>query len=68
MNCPNCRTGILEFVSGEFGSGVFHPDGAEERLYEEFFECDQCGHKTDAEEINEQIAEGHGPDPITWPA
>lgn len=68
MNCPNCSTGRLEFVSGEFGSGVVHPDGTEETLHEEFFECDQCGHKTDEEEINEQIAEGYGPDPIIWPA
>lgn len=67
-HCPYCPNGLLEFISGEFGSGVFAPDGAQEMLHEEFYECDRCGRKFDPDEIDELIAEGNGPDPLAWPA
>lgn len=51
MNCPECRGGILNFHDGSFGSGVFHPDGTEEMLWEKFFECDQCGRKFDESDL-----------------
>lgn len=56
MNCPECKEGLLEFISGTFGSGVFAPDGAQEMLYEEWFECDQCGRKFDADEAEGESA------------
>lgn len=53
--CPVCKSGLLEFRSGTFGSGVFHPDGTEERLYEEFYECDRCCRKFDEDDLNELV-------------
>jgi hypothetical protein len=45
MKCPNCNSASFEFVAGDFGTGVKHPDGTEETRYEEGFICLGCrGH------------------------
>lgn len=52
LNCP--KDGYsLEFISGTFGSGVFAPDGVEETLYEEGFECPHCGTIYDESDVSE---------------
>jgi uncharacterized protein with PIN domain len=51
MKCHECKDGLLEFISGSFASGVFAPDGAQETLYEEWYECDRCGRKFDATDL-----------------
>lgn len=42
-HCPKCNDGLMEFISGDFETGVVAPDGGRERLYEEFYRCDRCG-------------------------
>lgn len=41
--CPNCGSKDLEFISGDYGTGVFAPDGAEEKQYQEGYYCPRCG-------------------------
>lgn len=54
-SCPACKSGLLEFISGTFGSGVFHPDGTEERLHEEFYQCDRCSQTFDEADLDELV-------------
>lgn len=64
MNCPECKSGLLEFHSGSFGSGVSHPDGTEETLWEEFFECDRCGRKFGESDLD---LDERGPEDLIMP-
>ena len=52
MNCPECKT-ELDFISGDFGTGVFAPDGVEEVRYEEGYYCARCGRTFDADELDD---------------
>jgi hypothetical protein len=42
MECPECGSEDLELVEGECGTGVYAPDGAEERRRWEAFRCRDC--------------------------
>lgn len=48
-HCPNCNNGLMKFISGDFPTGVVAPDGAQETLYEEGYQCDRCGHVEEKE-------------------
>lgn len=61
MNCPQDGT-TLEFIFGDFGTGVFHPDGTQKTDYDEGFQCPQCRTVYDESELNELIAEGNDPE------
>lgn len=52
----------LEFISGDFETGVSHPDGTKERHYDEGFYCARCGTAYDESELDELIAEGKDPE------
>jgi len=52
MNCP--RDGYaLEFVSGDYPTGVTAPDGYQESRYEEGFYCAHCGRVFDESDVSE---------------
>ena len=52
MNCP--RDGhALEFISGDFGTGVFAPDGGQEIVYGEGWQCPKCGTVYDESDVSE---------------
>jgi hypothetical protein len=40
----------MRFISGDFLTGVVAPDGTQETLYEEGYQCDRCGHIEEIEE------------------
>lgn len=63
-HCPECKDGLLGFISGSFGSGVFAPDGVQETLYEEWFECDRCGRKFDLSDLD---LDERGPEDLIMP-
>ena len=41
--CPDCQSD-LEFVDGDFGTGVFAPDGTEQMAHEQGYLCPTCRH------------------------
>jgi hypothetical protein len=41
VNCPKDGH-TLEFISGTFGTGVFAPDGGQEMVYQEGWQCPKC--------------------------
>ena len=41
--CATCGSERLKVVQGEYGTGVFAPDGGEERRYYEAVKCLDCG-------------------------
>ena len=52
MNCP--KDGFtLEFISGDYGTGVVAPDGIEEVRYEEGWYCAKCGTAYDESDVSE---------------
>ena len=53
VHCPVCRDGLLEPFSGDYGTGVFHPDGTQEKVYEEGWSCDRCGKRFSDEDLDE---------------
>jgi hypothetical protein len=61
MNCPQdgCE---LEFISGQFDTGVVAPDGYRESIWQEGFYCAKCGTTYDESELDELIAEGNDPE------
>lgn len=59
MNCPKCGS-ELEFISGDFGTGVFTPDGVEEIRYEEGFSCPRCHMILDADDLEDEPEEHDG--------
>ena len=40
--CPRCKGSELEFVSGDYDTGVVAPDGYCERVWQESFHCLNC--------------------------
>lgn len=50
--CPKCKS-ELEFVSGDFPTGVRAPDGYRERHYEEGYYCGKCRQTFDPEDVEE---------------
>lgn len=56
IKCLACPAGLLEPFSGDYGSGVYHPDGTEERLFEEGWACDRCGRKFTDDELDEKYS------------
>jgi hypothetical protein len=52
MNCP--KDGFtLEFISGDYGTGVFHPDGTQETRYDEGWICPKCDTVYDESDVSE---------------
>lgn len=52
MNCS--KDGCpLEFISGDFETGVTTPDGEKERHYNEGYYCARCGTAYDEAELSE---------------
>lgn len=43
MSCPICLSTDLEFLSGDYHTGVVAPDGYRETRYEEGYQCRKCG-------------------------
>lgn len=41
MNCPKCRS-KLEFISGQYDTGVVAPDGYRESAWQEGYYCKRC--------------------------
>lgn len=41
MACPECDSEV-EYVSGDFDTGVVAPDGYREKQWEEGFYCPRC--------------------------
>lgn len=64
MNCPKDGH-TLEFVSGDFPTGV-SSNGYHESRYEEGFYCERCGTVYDEAELHELIDEGNDPE-LAWP-
>lgn len=61
MNCP--EDGFpLEFISGNYRTGVVAPDGVQEMLYGEGWQCPRCHTVYDESELEELIAEGNDPE------
>lgn len=54
--CPACGIGRLNFHCGDYGTGVFAPDGYQETVWEEFFQCNQCQETFDPSDINQVSA------------
>jgi hypothetical protein len=52
MNCPECNT-ELEFIYGDFETGVAAPDGYRESVYEEGFYCAKCAATYDESELTQ---------------
>lgn len=52
MNCPNDGS-PLEFISGDYGTGVYAPDGVQERRYQEGWSCWLCGRVFEEDEMDE---------------
>ena len=52
--CPECNGDELEFISGDFGTGVFAPDGYEERLHEEGYRCVTCDRIFDLSDLEDE--------------
>lgn len=50
--CPDCKT-QLDFMSGEYPSGVVAPDGTELMFHEEGFFCSRCVHVWTAKELED---------------
>lgn len=40
--CPDCRNDELELIDGDFGTGVFAPDGTEQVGHETGYLCQVC--------------------------
>jgi hypothetical protein len=57
MNCPKDGH-TLEFISGTFGTGVFAPDGGQETLYQEGWQCPKCETIYDESDVSETDFEG----------
>ena len=52
--CPACGAGRLNFHCGDYGTGVFAPDGYQETVWEEFFQCNKCQEKFGCDDIEEE--------------
>jgi hypothetical protein len=42
--CPNCGSSDVHVNAGDYGTGVFAPDGTEEHHYQCCLKCNECGH------------------------
>ncbi len=51
MNCPECNTG-LEFISGQYNTGVVAPDGYRESIWQEGYYCSRCNYIFDLDDLN----------------
>jgi uncharacterized protein with PIN domain len=58
MKCPQCNNTDLEFVSGQFDTGVVAPDGYRESFYEEGFYCPKCNYIYDERDVFEGELQG----------
>ena len=56
MKCPKCDSD-LEFVSGDYPTGVVAPDGGREMVYQEGFQCWHCGLIVDADDLESETRE-----------
>lgn len=56
MACPICK-GEVEYISGDYGTGVFAPDGSEEVRWEEGYYCPRCGRAFSVEDCEDYLCE-----------
>ncbi len=54
MNCPKHEDVELEFVSGDYSTGVVAPDGYAETRYEEGFHCYRCNVTYDPSDLEDE--------------
>lgn len=53
MNCPTCKS-ELESVSGDYGTGVYAPDGYQEHHWQEGYYCERCNYVFDVDDIEQE--------------
>jgi uncharacterized protein YbaR (Trm112 family) len=60
-NCPKCQN-RLEYVAGDYQTGVVAPDGYRESCYQEGFYCERCNQYYDNTDLDDLVAEGNDPE------
>lgn len=55
--CPEHPNVELEYVSGDYYTGVVAPDGYRESLYGEGFYCRKCNYVYEADELDDVAEE-----------